>query len=373
MTGRGNPGYRIAAFSSIRQVLVSVLLLAVAPGAQSESHAPGSSAGSLASSHVRGGGVSSSDFLAPPQVRPEWADYIGDCESKGDRVYILERHGNLGFWSRQLRFLRMKPVSGDRFSLEGAGKPGSPIFFERDERGAVSRFTWRGKTYQCRFCAVSGKVFHISLLRPVEQLRREALASHPPSERRQFAKVDLVQVVTLDPSIKLDIRYATSRNFMGAPLYSEPRAFLEEPAARALVRVSEHLRELGFGLLIYDAYRPWYDTKMFWDGTPPAERIFVANPVHGSRHNRGCAVDLTLYDLKSGLPVEMPSGYDEMSERAYPSYPGGTSLERWHRDLLRRVMRNEGFIVNPYEWWHFDFWTWRHYPILNLTFEQLDR
>ena len=91
----------------------------------------------------------------------------------------------------------------------------------------------------------------------------------------------------------------------------------------------------------------------------------------GSRHNRGCAVDLTLYDLKTGKPVEMVSGYDEFSDRAYPDYMGGTSAQRWHRDLLRAAMAAEGFAVYEEEWWHFDYKDWRKYPILNKTFEEL--
>ena len=128
---------------------------------------------------------------------------------------------------------------------------------------------------------------------------------------------------------------------------------------------------MGFGLLIHDAYRPWYVTKIFWEVTPQDKRIFVANPSEGSRHNRGCAVDLSLYDLDTGKPIEMVGVYDEMSERSYPEYPGGTSLQRWHRELLRQVMEDEGFDVYAFEWWHFDYEDWRKYPILNITFEQL--
>jgi D-alanyl-D-alanine dipeptidase len=147
---------------------------------------------------------------------------------------------------------------------------------------------------------------------------------------------------------------------------------MQRPAAEAVVRASQHLHTLGYGLLIHDSYRPWYVTKMFWEGTPPEKRIFVANPEQGSRHNRGCAVDLTLYDLKTGEQLRMTGGYDEMSERSYPFYPGGTAHERWHRDLLRRAMEAEGFTVYEEEWWHFDYKDWKQYPILNLTFEQLE-
>src|SRR5262249_13669378 len=153
--------------------------------------------------------------------------------------------------------------------------------------------------------------------------------------------------------LKLDIRYASENNFLGTPFYTSARAFMQKPAAEALVRVNRKLATQGFGLLIHDAYRPWYVTKMFWEATPENFRQFVADPSKGSRHNRGCAVDLTLYDLKSGKPIQMPGGYDEFSDRSYPDYCGGTSLQRWHRDVLRNVMESEGFAVYEAEWWHF--------------------
>src|SRR5437588_4123729 len=101
----------------------------------------------------------------------------------------------------------------------------------------------------------------------------------------------------------------------------------------------------GYGLLVFDAYRPWYVTKIFCDATPPDKHQFVADPAQGSRHNRGCAVDLTLYRLRDGQPVQMPSLYDEMSERAYPAYAGGSDTARHLRDLLRQYMEAEGFSV----------------------------
>ena len=137
-------------------------------------------------------------------------------------------------------------------------------------------------------------------------------------------------------------------------------------AAEALVRVHRKLAKQGYGLLVHDGYRPWAVTKMFWDATPKDMRVFVADPSLGSRHNRGCAVDLTLYDLKTGQVLEMGGLYDEMSERSYPDYPGGMSLERWQRVLLRHAMEEQGFSVYPVEWWHFDYKDWAKYPILNV-------
>jgi D-alanyl-D-alanine dipeptidase len=181
-----------------------------------------------------------------------------------------------------------------------------------------------------------------------------------------------VDLARLDPAIKLDIRYATDNNFLSTPLYTSARAFMQRPAAEALVRVNKALEKDGYGLMIFDAYRPWAVTKMFWDATPDKFHLFVADPSQGSRHNRGCAVDLTLYDRRTGNAIEMVGGFDEMSDRSYPYYLGGTSWQRWHRDLLRHRMQAEGFSVYEAEWWHFDYKDWREYPILNLTFEQLE-
>jgi zinc D-Ala-D-Ala dipeptidase len=197
--------------------------------------------------------------------------------------------------------------------------------------------------------------------------------STPPREDGSFRDADLIEVTNLDSTIRLDIRYAGTNNFLHRPVYSQPRAFLQRPAAEALVRVNRALREKGYGLLVFDGYRPWSVTKLFWDQASDAERKieFVANPQKGSRHNRGCAVDLALFDLKTGREVKMPSGYDEFTERAFPNYTGGTPEARRLRDLLRSAMEAEGFTVYESEWWHFDYQDWKHYRILNLPFEQL--
>jgi D-alanyl-D-alanine dipeptidase len=223
----------------------------------------------------------------------------------------------------------------------------------------------------CFVAAAQAPSFHITPLRPVDELRQEALAAQPPREQGSFHSPELVELVKLDPTIKLDIRYATANNFLSTPVYTQARAFLEKPAAQALVRAHHALKTKGYGLIIHDGYRPWYVTKIFWDATPNDKKNFVADPAHGSRHNRGCAVDLSLYDLKTGEEVKMPSGYDEMTKRAYADYAGGTDQERERRATLRQAMEKEGFTVNPEEWWHFDYKDWRKYPILNVRFEDL--
>jgi len=203
------------------------------------------------------------------------------------------------------------------------------------------------------------------------RVRAAALAAAPPVESPAHRASDLVSLTSLDPSIKLDIRYASTNNFMGFPLYERSGAWLQRPAAEALARAARTLKAQGYGLLIHDGYRPWFVTRMFWDATPAYAHVFVADPAQGSRHNRGCAVDLTLYDLKTGQPVEMTGRYDEMSRRSYADYVGGTSRQRWTRDLLRKAMEAEGFGVYPEEWWHFDYKDWRDYAIGTQTFSQL--
>src|SRR5580658_1886825 len=224
-----------------------------------------------------------------------------------------------------------------------------------------------------QLCFAQEVSFRITPLRPVEELRADALKAQPPLEHGTFLKPDLVELVRLDPTIKLDIRYATTNNFLGAPVYTQARAFLQRPAAEALLRAHRELQAQGYGLLIHDGYRPWYVTKIFWEATPDDKKLFVADPATGSKHNRGCAVDLSLYDLKTGQEVAMPSVYDEMTKRAYADYSGGSDAERARRKVLRDAMEAEGFVVNPEEWWHFDYKSWREYPILNTPFEKLQR
>ena len=248
------------------------------------------------------------------------------------------------------------------------------MVFHRDPAGKVKEAEAAGVAFaRRRLDGEDGKVFRIAPVRPVETLRAAAESASPPSENGERLEPDLVELVALDPSIKLDIRYATSNNFLGVPVYRTAKAFMQRPAAEALVRAHQALLKQGYGLLIHDAYRPWQVTKIFWDAVPESGKIFVADPAKGSKHNRGAAVDLTLYDRATGKPIEMVGGYDEFSPRSFPDYPGGTSLERWHRELLRRAMEAEGFTVNEFEWWHFDHRDWSHYPILNRPFEDLPR
>ncbi len=210
-------------------------------------------------------------------------------------------------------------------------------------------------------------------LRPIAELRIEALKAHPPVEEGDFFEPDLVEVAKLDPTVKLDVRYATSNNFMGEVMYESPRVFLQRPVAEALLDAHRTLKEKGYGVVLFDGYRPWYVTKIFWDATPDEKKEFVADPARGSRHNRGAAIDLSLYDLSSGKLVAMPSGYDETTERAGIEYDGADQQSTANRDLLMSTMRLHGFEPIANEWWHYDYKSWSNYPIMNIRFEDINR
>ena len=321
--------------------------------------------------------VTSQDFAPSQQSAPEppparWLGLIGEYGPDDDVWLALEDESRLHLRQGEVAYA-LEEASADEFlrrrsDLDGAER----VLFTRRGDGRAAGFQL-GEVYFPRreVGTVGGQTFRIDPVRDVEELRIEALAATPPVEEGPFRESELVDLTLLDPTIELDIRYAGTNNFMNAVFYEDSRAFLQRPGADAVVRAHRALVRYGYRLLIHDGYRPWYVTKMFWDATPTDQREFVANPTSGSRHNRGAAVDLSLYDLATGEAIEMPSSYDEFSHRSYPDYRGGTTRQRWHRDLLRQVMEAEGFSVNPGEWWHFDHENWGEYGIQNEVFSEI--
>ena len=180
---------------------------------------------------------------------------------------------------------------------------------------------------------------------------------------------DLVDLARFDPRLRLDIRYATPANFMRRVLYPVPRAVAQRPVAEALSKVQTRAEAQGYGLLIFDAYRPWRITRAMWDQTPPQQREFVANPATGSRHNRGCSIDLSLH--RGGIEVTMPSPYDDFTPAAYRSNTAATPQALAASRMLESWMTAEGFVPLANEWWHYDWAEWRRFPVMDVPREDV--
>lgn len=317
-------------------------------------------------------------FVKDPSPRPDppperWRGLIGEYGWDHNTLYLYEDLGRLRVLIEWFFAYPLEETSDSTFVFPQRGLyAGETLVVHRDGRGQGTSVDLNGIIFPRRAVGpAAGGQLKITPVRPVPALLEEARMATPPPQPPGLRNADLVDLATLDSTIKFDIRYATTNNFVGTVFYSQARAFLQRPAALGLLEAHRWLRERGYGLLIHDAYRPWYVTKVFWDATPDSIHWLVANPANGSRHNRGAAVDLTLYDLQTGRPIEMVGTYDEATPRSLPDYPGGTSLQRWHRELLRAAMERNGFTVYAEEWWHFDFDSWREYPVLNETFEEL--
>ena len=217
----------------------------------------------------------------------------------------------------------------------------------------------------------SDDTFYIIPIKEISELREISKNSNPPILDSLDSHKKLVDLKKLDDEFQLDIRYASTNNFMRSKFYKNERAFFNKSAADRLIEAKNDLKELGYGIIIYDAYRPWFVTKMFWEGTPENLKHFVANPENGSSHNKGCAIDIGLYDIETGESIVMISGYDEFTERAYPNYMGGSKKQRDIRDMLIQVMERNDFTVYEYEWWHFNY-NGCDSGIMNYSFEELD-
>src|SRR6185503_216735 len=194
----------------------------------------------------------------------------------------------------------------------------------------------------------------------------------PTAYREQIKKqpgTRLVEISKYVPGIALDIRYATTNNFMHRQMYTQARAFARLPVVLALKQVEADLKKRGLGLKIYDAYRPYTVTVKFYEMA--RDTNFVADPRKGSKHNRGCAIDLTLVDLKTGRELDMPTGFDSFSKKAAANYAPLSKQQYANRELLKRAMQAHDFRVYRTEWWHYDFDGWTNYPLLDIPFSKI--
>ena len=303
-----------------------------------------------------------------------FAGLIGEYGWDHNVLYILEKDGKLHALIEWFFDYPLKEEGPDRFRFPDVGLyDGEALVFTPRRRRAGRRRS-RRRAWSSPAAGSTARTARRSgsrRVRPVAELRAEHRGRSGRRRDRRFRKPDLVDLATLDPTIKLDIRYATDNNFLGTPLYTSARAFLQRPAAEALLRAHRALEPQGYGLLIHDAYRPWHVTKLFWDATPESGHAFVADPAKGSKHNRGAAVDLTLYDrsdrpagrdgrrlrrVLAPLIPRLPRRHLTRALAPRPAAPshGGPGLHRQRGRMVALRLQD-----------------WAKYPILNRRFEEL--
>ncbi len=181
---------------------------------------------------------------------------------------------------------------------------------------------------------------------------------------------DLVEVIQINPTIALDIRYATTNNMMNKKVYTQAKCYLCKDAAYALDAVQQELKSKGLGIKIWDGYRPLTAQWELWKILPDPR--YVADPRKGGRHTRGTAIDCTLVNLKTGKEVEMPTGFDVCDQTAWRNYDKCSEPAKKNRTLLTQIMEKHGFVGLKTEWWHFDFKRWEEKENLDLSFEELE-
>ncbi len=192
---------------------------------------------------------------------------------------------------------------------------------------------------------------------------KESVAANPENE--------LINLEKFIPGLVLEIRYATTNNFTGQKIYHLARAYARKPVAESLKKIQTDLKKQGLGLKIFDGYRPYSATVMFYETYH--DTTYVASPYKGSRHNRGCAMDLTIIDLKTGDELPMPTEYDSFKKEAWPATPVADPVIRKNRQTLINAMEKHGFKVNASEWWHFDFIGWQKFAVMDIDFEELEK
>ncbi len=186
-------------------------------------------------------------------------------------------------------------------------------------------------------------------------------------------KLRLVELKSIIPHIQYDLKYATKDNFTKVRLYPAltKHTYLRNDPAKALARAAKELEEKGLGILVWDAYRPYHVTVKFWNLIK--DERYVAHPAKGSGHNRGIAIDMTVYDLKTGALLEMPTTFDDFSEKAHHGFEGITALQKANREMLRTIMEKHGFIKFQTEWWHYYWPNGEQYDVLDFSFNQIKK
>lgn len=325
-------------------------------------------------------------LAAAPQDAPKDIKHIlGLYYGNGENILIRENNGGLELLYRfaqndkSFAGSNIYPLSKlhfDSYTMNEAGPMSSTeasVRFERDADGYGISCRVGGHTYSRYFMGEGigerAKPFRLAerSAEDWEKLRDEAAKAAEPAALAAGEQAKLADVAKI-AGIKVESVYATNNNLFGAALYNTPKLYVAEGLLPALSKVQEVLAAQGYGLVLWDAYRPWHISKLANLALPEGKKDMLEDPdSKGSAHNTGLAVDVSLYDLATGEVVEMSSGFDEPSPRQYASYAGGTSRQRYLRSLLRETMENNGFKGIEMEWWHFEYADCDKYAHLNVN------
>lgn len=241
------------------------------------------------------------------------------------------------------------------------------VRIERSREGYGVSCSVGGKRYSRRFFAgENGRPFRFAPASGWQALKTAADAAVMPAQLGAGQQAQLVDLAQAVPGLKFDLRYAQADNCFGQALTDDRRAFLDADAAQALAQVQQYLKPYGYGILVWEAYRPWSVSKLAYDALPTDKKSMLPAPDVGFSHNTGRSIDVSLYLLATGENAGMISGFDEPSVRQYASFAGGTTLERYRRDLLRSAMQMAGFTASETEWWHFDYGDIKGFAHLNV-------
>ncbi|MGL5206656.1 MAG: M15 family metallopeptidase [Acidaminococcaceae bacterium] len=307
---------------------------------------------------------------------------LGLYAGNGEQFLVREQSGRLNIVYRYLpddkdyQKSNIFPLVKERYDVYQIAETGAltnteaSVKFERDKDGhGISCIIGGNRYTRVFFGPEKGNYFKIKTTKPLDDLRQEIQNAVMPVQ----TSPNVAQLVNLAAitGLKFDLRYATDENCFSTPLYESSKAYLNKNAADALGRVSEKLSDYGFGIVIWDAYRPWKVSKLAYEALPKEHKSLLPLPDKGSSHNTGNAVDVSLYNLKTGEVIQMISDFDEPSPRQYGDFAGGTSLERWERDLLQQIMSTEGFTCSDMEWWHFEFDSTNSYQLMDIPFSVL--
>lgn len=241
------------------------------------------------------------------------------------------------------------------------------VRIERSREGYGVSCSVGGNRYSRRFFAgENGRPFRFAPVSDWQALKTAADAAVMPAQLGAGQQAQLVDLAQAVPGLKFDLRYAQADNCFGQALTDDQCAFLDADAAQALAQAQQYLKPYGYGILVWEAYRPWSVSKLAYDALPADKKSMLPAPEVGFSHNTGRSIDVSLYLLANGENAGMISGFDEPSVRQYASFAGGTTLERYRRDLLRSAMQMAGFTASETEWWHFDYGDIKGFAHLNV-------